>query len=458
MFANHKTFQPMWSTQKAICRRLKLSGCAIPNTVQRLKSRKDLIMNKNPLFSARPSSGAKFRNLQAASWSRLLGAVASLLVIALSPCLAVQSCTLAWDASSDSAIAGYKLRYGTTSGNPSQSIDVGKSTTRTVSNLNDATTYYFTVVAYNTAGVDSQPSNQVSYTTPGGSSSGYVLTVTNGTGDGTYAPASQVPVSANPPAAGQVFATWTGDYQILANPSSPTTTATMPSLNATITATYKAASAPTNQVTALSFSEGSGTSAADSSGSDHDGTLVNGPSWTAGKFGNGLSLDGNNQCVLVENPNTLNLGTSDFTIAAWIKRQATGEEFTIVCKTAWNSWTTGSKEFFINGSDGKLAFGIYGAGQAFATSAIPDDGSWHHVAITFANSSNTLSFYIDGIASGTNTLNPPADVDGHVIIIGGHPHQHYFQGQLDEFRIFSRALSPSEVQSIMNNAIPPAQP
>ena len=51
---------------------------------------------------------------------------------------------------------------------------------------------------------------------------------------------------------------------------------------------------PPNQVTALSFSEGSGTAAADNSGSGHDGTLVNGPTWTAGKFGNGLSLDGAN--------------------------------------------------------------------------------------------------------------------------------------------------------------------
>ena len=230
----------------------------------------------------------------------------------------------------------------------------------------------------------------------------------------------------------------------------------MPSLNASITATYKAATPP-NQVTALSFSEGSGTSAADSSGADHDGILVNGPTWTPGKFGNGLSLDGSNEFVLVGNSDTLNLGTSDFTIAAWIKRQATSTEHTIVSKTASGSWTSGGKEFFINGSDGKLAFGNFGVGQVFSTGAISNDGLWHYVAMTFANSSNTVSFYIDAVASGTNTLNPPADVGGHVVKIGGHPAGHYFQGQLDEVRIFSRVLSPSEIQSIMNTAIPPAQ-
>jgi hypothetical protein len=89
-----------------------------------------------------------------------------LLSVSLSLCHAAQSVTLAWNAPSDPSITGYKLKYGT-SGNPSPDLDVGKTTTFTVSNLNDLTTYFFTVVAYNAAGVESQPSNQISYTTPG---------------------------------------------------------------------------------------------------------------------------------------------------------------------------------------------------------------------------------------------------------------------------------------------------
>jgi hypothetical protein len=124
-------------------------------------------MSKNHLFSATPAPGTGFRNLHAASWSRCLATIASLLLVSLSLCYAAQSVTLAWDASSDPNIAGYKLRYGTTSGNPSQTIDVGKTTTATVSNLNDGTTYYFTATCYTAAGLESQPSNEVSYTTPG---------------------------------------------------------------------------------------------------------------------------------------------------------------------------------------------------------------------------------------------------------------------------------------------------
>ena len=57
-----------------------------------------------------------------------------------------------------------------------------------------------------------------------------------------------------------------------------------------------------NQTAALSFSEGSGTATADNSGSGHTGTLVNGPTWMAGRFGNGISFDGNNDYVSVANP------------------------------------------------------------------------------------------------------------------------------------------------------------
>ena len=122
-------------------------------------------MNKNPLFKAPPAFGSRFRNLDAPSLGGLLAPIALLLIISLSLCHAA-SCTLTWNASSGPDVAGYNLRYGTTSGNPGQPIDVGNTTTRTVSNLNDATTYFFTVTAYNSSRVESQPSNEISYTTP----------------------------------------------------------------------------------------------------------------------------------------------------------------------------------------------------------------------------------------------------------------------------------------------------
>jgi hypothetical protein len=80
---------------------------------------------------------------------------------------AAQSVTLAWDPNLDPTIAGYRLYEGTSSGVYTQQIEVGNITAALVSNLADGQTYFFAVTAYNTAGAESIPSNEVSYTAPG---------------------------------------------------------------------------------------------------------------------------------------------------------------------------------------------------------------------------------------------------------------------------------------------------
>ena len=232
---------------------------------------------------------------------------------------------------------------------------------------------------------------------------------------------------------------------------------TVPATTQGYTATYQVGLPPPNQVAAFSFSEGGGATTIDNSGSGHNATLVNGPTWTTGKYGNGISFDGIDDYVSVANPSTLNFGTSDFTIAAWVKRQATGAEHNILSKTASGAWVSGGKEFYISGSDNTLGFGCFGIGpDVHSTGTITDDGLWHYVTVTFTDSSNTVRLYIDGVLSGNGTLNLPADVGSHAIRIGSNPGGTFFRGALDEVRVFNRALSQSEIQNVMNISIVPA--
>ena len=64
----------------------------------------------------------------------------------------------------------------------------------------------------------------------------YTLTVVNGTGSGSYASGTVVPIAANAPPAGQSFLNWTG--AVVANPTAASTTITMPAANTTVTANY----------------------------------------------------------------------------------------------------------------------------------------------------------------------------------------------------------------------------
>ena len=140
-----------------------------------------------------------------------------------------------------------RVYYGTVAGSPSTSINVGNVTTATVSNLNDATTYFFSVAAYNSAGLESQRSSEISYTTASPAPDTYRLTVNNGSGDGTYTLGTSVIVTADPPAQGQQFTGWEGDTAILDDFRSSPTEALIISRDVVITAAYSAL--PTYTVT-----------------------------------------------------------------------------------------------------------------------------------------------------------------------------------------------------------------
>lgn len=72
--------------------------------------------------------------------------------------------TLAWDASPDTSVAGYRLYYGGASGNYTNSATVGASTTVVISNLVVGQTYYFAAVGYDSSNAESPFSNEISYT------------------------------------------------------------------------------------------------------------------------------------------------------------------------------------------------------------------------------------------------------------------------------------------------------
>ncbi|MGC3961291.1 MAG: Ig-like domain-containing protein [Verrucomicrobiota bacterium] len=79
---------------------------------------------------------------------------------------AVGSVTLAWDASSDVSVTGYRLYYGVATGSYTNSAAVGNVTSATLANLSDGVTYYFAVTAYDSQGTESLFSNEASYAVP----------------------------------------------------------------------------------------------------------------------------------------------------------------------------------------------------------------------------------------------------------------------------------------------------
>lgn len=71
--------------------------------------------------------------------------------------------TLSWNPNSEDDLAGYKTYYGNSSGNYDSIIDVGNRTSYTIPGLIDGDTYFFTVIAYDFSGNESDYAAEISY-------------------------------------------------------------------------------------------------------------------------------------------------------------------------------------------------------------------------------------------------------------------------------------------------------
>jgi hypothetical protein len=84
-------------------------------------------------------------------------------LLLLPPVTQAAQVALAWNPSASTNVAGYRVYYGTASKSYEFNSDAGKSTTTTISNLQDGTPYYFAVTAYDPTGAESTYSNEVAF-------------------------------------------------------------------------------------------------------------------------------------------------------------------------------------------------------------------------------------------------------------------------------------------------------
>ncbi len=198
------------------------------------------------------------------------------------------------------------------------------------------------------------------------------------------------------------------------------------------------------------LNEGSGTTAADTSGFGHNGTLTSGPVWTAGRIGSGLQFNGVYETMVASGVAVNTAAGASNTVAFWMKWDGTDH-----CGPfAWDSANSNYYSLWLK--DGSFGFndgnsniqGISSAGLA---------GQWVHVAAVFPNGSVTganAKLYINGAAQAvTQRMGYPQLASRSAtprIFVGSDFLK--FSGILDEVRIYNRELSASEVSALATAA------
>ena len=199
-----------------------------------------------------------------------------------------------------------------------------------------------------------------------------------------------------------------------------------------------------------SLNDGGGTTAADGSALGHDGVLVNMDtgSWSIGKQCGGLAFDGVNDYVRITGFKGISGGLSR-TCTAWIKTaKAPGEIIT------WGNTLTERKWIIRVNENGSLRAEVAG-GYMYGTMPV-NDGKWHHIAVVLENDGTPniadATLYVDGLPDAPAAVAPcpvnTADTCDAAIGAFFAAAPRYFQGQIDEVRIYSRALSDIEIEQM----------
>ncbi len=186
------------------------------------------------------------------------------------------------------------------------------------------------------------------------------------------------------------------------------------------------------------MNEATSTRAGDFSGRGNTGTLTNGPTWTTGKLDKAISFDGSNDYV--DTGTGINIANQSFTVSAWAKRSSTGT-WDLIFFQGSGSVNNGLHVGFRSSNTFTCAFW----GNDLDTIAYADT-AWHHWACTFDSSSKVRRIYRDGIAVTSDTATANYQGTGNLLIgfstsVSGS----YFNGTIDEPRIYNRLLSVSEI-------------
>jgi hypothetical protein len=167
----------------------------------------------------------------------------------------------------------------------------------------------------------------------------------------------------------------------------------------------------------------------------------------AGKFGQAVKLDGNDQKITVTGgePGDLSFAGGSMTLSAWFRVDAFDTEWqALAAQGENNNWRIHRSALTQN-------FAYQGGNGDITASAAASDAGWHHI-VAISDKENGTKLYQDGVLVASSATAANLTTNGKRVIIGDNPDAlaREFEGAIDDLALWSRALTEEEVMAIYN--------
>lgn len=192
------------------------------------------------------------------------------------------------------------------------------------------------------------------------------------------------------------------------------------------------------------FDETQGKTAKDSSGGNHNGTLVGNAKWAHGRTGGAVALDGAGSYVRIADKSAFDMGDQT-TIACWVNIHSVSADWMTIVAKGDNAWRLSTinqdKKFHFSVNDWNRTAGLNGS-----TTINADE--WHHLAAVY--NGGVLQLYIDGKLDASQPWTGGIGKNNSDVLIGENAQQsgRFFNGLIDDVRIYNQALSESEIKAL----------
>ncbi|KXK40425.1 MAG: exo-alpha-sialidase [Saprospiraceae bacterium] len=183
--------------------------------------------------------------------------------------------------------------------------------------------------------------------------------------------------------------------------------------------------------------------------------------------GKALFLDGAGDYMTVADHTDLNIKKGEsFTLTCWVKTSTSIDYHRIVSKRGGSAASNSGFEMIIQSGTGNLGINLRStsgtnAGPPFGTTTI-SDGKWHHVAMVVNAAAHTSKIYVDGKLDQTNNSNAigaESFQNATSLNIGASAEpSFYWNGWLDEIRIWKKALSDNEILKDLTQTVTETEP